>query len=442
MGTLTTSIRNFEALAEAIRSGSACIPITELTGGDASIPDPYFGSLVVEGDEAELRLRSHSNAAAKLHFKDFGKIGRQAPKFKELKCVLDGHFEVSVKSALSSTQSLCSESGAFHRYTFNDIVLTGSGERDNEASQVRIVSKIARSKLLFTNLTVSTRTACSLEGDIGDRWRRDGLGGEIPPYRYKIRQDSDDIVIEVMLLSGAKSLSAESDLKFLGALVLTFFWINGGHPYTYVSTHERSHELVESFIQPLKRNPRCKARLISSCDDGDLAAAVLDCGIRFFQAGGPLAEDLRLLLWQYRDATADDSISLGMLLQGCSLLEGLVGLVLRHSMGQSRSQIDKLKSPGQPLADKREGHAEARFHQAGIHLGFSWDLQLRPVFETWKRARNALAHGDFKEFSLNAQCPVLDSYRQIIQAFNGISLRLIGYKGRVRMDDWWYPVSD
>ena len=56
---LITSVSSIEELAKAVRSGNGCIPITKLTGGDARIPDPCFGSLVIDRDDFELRVRSY-----------------------------------------------------------------------------------------------------------------------------------------------------------------------------------------------------------------------------------------------------------------------------------------------------------------------------------------------------------------------------------------------
>ena len=39
-------------------------------------------------------------------------------------------------------------------------------------------------------------------------------------------------------------------------------------------------------------------------------------------------------------------------------------------------------------------------------------------------------------------CKLIDWYRQIIQAFNSIALRLIGYKGYDRLDNGWYAAGD
>jgi hypothetical protein len=188
------------------------------------------------------------------------------------------------------------------------------------------------------------------------------------------------------------------------------------------------------------RNPRSKAQLICAVNDGMVAAAIMESGIRFFSTESDLAKDLRLFLWQYRDATAEGSITMGQLLLACSLLEGLIGLTLRHPMSLGESAIAELPSPDP--SNNRKGTAEARFHHASRHLGFDWNTQVEPVFRTWKDIRNALAHGNLAEMEEHPGGKLIDCYCQIIQAFNAITLRLIGYKGGVLMDKGWFAAVD
>jgi hypothetical protein len=64
------------------------------------------------------------------------------------------------------------------------------------------------------------------------------------------------------------------------------------------------------------------------------------------------------------------------------------------------------------------------------------------VFQTWKGVRDALAHGNLAEMEQHSGGTLIDCYCQIIQAFNAIALRLIGYQGSVRMDKGWYAAVD
>jgi hypothetical protein len=303
-----------------------------------------------------------------------------------------------------------------------------------------MVSRIARSELEYKNVTLATTTACSLEGEVVQSWNRNALGGDIAPYRYKIQQEGEDLILLVKLLKGKTSLSSESDSRFMSALMVTFVWLNGGHPYAYCRSHRRDGMLAEGALQSVCSTPRSKAQLIRAVNDGTVASAIMECGIRFFSTESDFAKDLRLFLWQYRDATAEGSITLGKLLQACSLLEGLIGLTLRHPMGLSKSAIDKLTAPGAEIP--RNGTAEGRFFHANHHLEFDWNKQLEPVFRTWKEVRGALAHGNLAEMEQHSGGKLIDCYCQIVQAFNAIALRLIGYKGNVMMDKGWYAAGD
>jgi len=437
MSQLITSVTDFESLVKAIRSGNACIAITQLSGGKAGVPNPCFGALIVNGDMCEIRLRSVEEEGIKLHAGIFANGGDK--KLLDFQCVLDGHLEVGFKGAWAGNTNMIFASGVQINYGFNEIVCADKEVTDSIATEIQMVSKIARSELRYKNQTITTQTECSLEGEMGHSWKTESLAGDIPPYRYKIRQDKEDLELSLKLLDGYESLSAESDSLFMSAMILSFVWINGGHPYAYYRTHQRNGIQVEGVLQRLINNSQCKARLIASFNDGSVAAKIMESSINFFRAETPFSKDLRLFLWQYRDATAADTITVGMLLQACTLLEGLVGITLRHPLQLSKSKIEKLMMPGK--TDKRGGTGEARFNRAGVHLGFDWDTELYPVFTTWKNVRDALAHGNLAEFEKISSGSVIDSYRQIIQAFNAITLRLIGFKGSVLMNKGWFAAG-
>lgn len=439
MSKLITSVKNFNDLADAIRSGNACIPVTFLSGMEASVPHPFFGSLLAEDDKCLIVLRSLEEGAdglcARLRWSDPDKDDR----FAELDCILDGHLEVKLRDVRFGSSEMNTNSGVSLNLEFNEIACSQEESIGNHANDVRMVSKIARSKLNYMNLKLATNTACSLEGELASSWKRIALGGDLPPYRYKIQQEGEDLILSVKLLEGETSPSSESERRFMSALILTFVWLNGGHPYAYCRSHKRDGILVEGALQSIIRNPRSKNYLIRSGHDGIVATAIMESGIDFFSLDSEFAEDLRLFLWQYREATAEGSITLGMLLQACSLLEGLIGLTLRYPMKLSKNDIDSLVVPGQ--AKPRKGTAEARFLHVGNHLGFDWATQMEPVFRTWKSVRNALAHGNLAEMQQQDGRYIMDAYCQTIQAFNAIALRLIGYKGSVLMDKGWFAAS-
>jgi hypothetical protein len=440
MKKLITRIKSVETLGEAIRSGGACIPITALTDGDERIRIFDFGTLVVEGDDSELRLRSGPLISEVEIFDSLDYFCDSRRFIPALNCVLDGFLNVVVKNATISSSAPSANHGHSNHFEY-DTILVSDGECKNEkASDIVMVSKIARSKLNFDNLQRIVKTECSLDGELGTTFDRFGFGGDIPPYRYTIKQDESDLLIVVKLLSGGSSESEDSDRMFMEALILCFNWINGGHPYTYYRSHHRDEFLVEGVIQPLQLLPRSSPRLVRPKVGEASAKSIMECGIRFFSAKSPLSKDLELFLWQYQDATAEGPITLGMLLQGCTLLEGVVGLTLRHSIGLGSSAIDRLRMPGAAADPKRKSSAKEKYFHAGCHLGFDWDTEFEPAFKTWNAIRNSLAHGNIAEFENNNGDSMLESYRQVIQAFNSVTLRLIGYKGPVTMGKGWYAV--
>lgn len=440
MGKLITSVKNFAGLADAIRSGNSCIPVTRLSGMEASVPHPYFGSLVGDDGNCEIVLRSVEDEADQLSWKLCRSDPDKEGRFGVLECILDGHLEVKLKNARFGSTDMNSNAGCSLALEFNEIACGPDVAKSGPSSDVRMVSKIARSELLHMNVSIATKTECSLEGEIVHSWNPNALGGDIAPYRYKIQQQDEDLILRVQLLDGETSVSEECDRQFMSALIATFVWINGGHPYAYYRSHARDGILVEEALQSVRRNPRSKASVIRAANDGRIAAAIMESGIRFFSKESDFAKDLRLFLWQYRDATAEGSITLGKLLQACSLLEGLIGLILRHPMGLSKSAIDKLTLTG--TEGSRKGTAEGRFYRANNHLGFDWPTQFQPVFQTWKRVRGALAHGNLAEMDQHSGSTLIECYCQIIQAFNAITLRLISYQGSVQMDKGWYAAVD
>lgn len=390
--------------------------------------------MVFEDDSAVIRLR-FSNEEGESSLPDFGTL----KKLDKVRCVLDGHLEVLLRYVHQGSINSSSHKGRTVEYSFNEIAQVKGSMNPLPAAEIKMEGKIARSSLIHTNLEETITQECSLEGVVRNQWRRHGFGGDLSPYRYKITQEDDDIDFTVQLLNGFESPSPESDELFWSALILTFVWINGGHPYVYYRSWERDGELVESVIQPLQKNPVCKGRLLSSHNDGSQVSEVMNAGIEFFRNPSPLATDLRLFLWQYRDTTAAETITLSMLLQACSLLEGVIGLVLRHSMNLSENQINSLNFISS-IDNKTKRGAEARFYHAVIFLGIDWDNEFKPVYDTWKQVRNALAHGNLGEFWNGMGHPVLSSYPRIIQAFNVVVLKIIGYKGRTVLNTGWFAI--
>ncbi|QJE97989.1 hypothetical protein [Luteolibacter luteus] len=172
---------------------------------------------------------------------------------------------------------------------------------------------------------------------------------------------------------------------------------------------------------------------------GDVGPRLLSAAVPVLLSGTQLGNGIKLLLWQYREATRESSVTLGALLQLCALLEGAIGLVLRHKLGLSKSAIDKLPLPSGQVG--RPGVAEARFYEASTRLGFSWATEFGPVFQKWKDVRNSLAHGELMKIDRSSGRETLAKYHAVLQAFNAIILRAIDYKGSVSVDGNWYAVK-
>lgn len=440
MGNLITNVDSFENLASAIRSGNACIPVTELSGGDERIPKSCFGSLVVEGDETELRLRSSSQLDAKGVMDTLMLYSECRPLIPSLNCIVNGNLPVLVKH--STVSSSCPRIGGGTVLSLRFVTLEAESEEpeDSHSDRIRMLARIDRSVLHFNKLNVITTIECAQLGELESSLKQNGLGGEVPPYHYTIRADGPDIQIEVGLLKDHSSPSAVSDQAFMDALVTTLVWVNGGHPGRYYSAHWRDEKLLKAQIHPLGSVIRSRPRLVQPTFGVDEADKIMICGIKFFHGRSTLARDLKLLLWQYQDATAEGSIGLGMLLQACTLLEGIAGLTLRHSKKLSTKEIDELRMPGDSKGTKRKSYASERFFHAGDHLGFDWEDEFKPVVITWSHVRNALAHGDIGKIDFTKPEAILESYRQIIQAFNAMALKLIDYPGKVVMNKSWYPL--
>jgi hypothetical protein len=169
-------------------------------------------------------------------------IGEEKLELMELECVLDGHLEVRINGASVGPTGMSSDSGVRLKLSFNEITCGGSTDNPHAASEVRMFSKIAHTDLHNKNLTLEKESKCSLEGEIGRTWARDGLGGDISPYRYKIQQQGEDLILSVRLLGGETSVSEECDRRFMFALIATFVWINGGHPYVPITARTSGME--------------------------------------------------------------------------------------------------------------------------------------------------------------------------------------------------------
>jgi hypothetical protein len=439
MEKLITGVSSFDELAEAIRSGFACIPITDILGGDERIPASCSGLLVVEGEKTELRLRSNSKLSRLEVMESLLLYSEYRPLIPSLKCTVDGKFPIFIEHSNVAHSSPTVDCGT--TVTLRFVTIKSALEKAEEvtASSVYILARIDNSHLQFDNLSVTTTTECSQLGELGSSLERNGLGGDVSPYRYTIRADGPDLLIEIGLLEAEVSPSIKSDLKFLDSLVTTLVWVNGGHARKCFWKHSRDGNLISATIHPHERTTICRARLVQPTFGVNEAVQTMDCGIDFFCRGEPLAGDLKLLLWQYKDATCEGPIGLGMLLQSCTLLEGVAGLTLRHAMHLNSKMIDQLRMPGDKSGSKRKSYASERFFHAAVHLGFDWDSEMKPVVDTWTRVRNALAHGDIGKIDFTQPEGILESYRQIIVAFNAMALRLIGYPGSLVIGPRWYP---
>lgn len=439
MNEIITSVQSFESLSEALRSGRACIPVVELNGHEFS-PPFSFGSLVSEGERIELRVRSKPHASPG-DLMDSLVRDQNSPPVEELHFLLDGKIWIKTSNIFCGSHSRTESGGVCWNFGIGGLSLRCDPQISEMASGIAVTSKIATTELHFKNLTSKTVNECSLEGVIGSRYNVDRFGGDFGSYRYIFQQKDEDVIVVLTLTEGGKSKSQKSDMLTWRALMLGFFWMNGGRTQEHYRLHERDLAVVEGVILSLEGSTKSIPYLVKTKFCYEQAFEIMDSCLQFFSLENDFSEGLALLLWHYRDATREGPITLGMLLQSCTLLEGLVGLVLRHSMNLDDAAINKLRMPGTEGDKKRKSHAVEKFWNAYHSLGFDWHSEIANVYDRWNGVRNALAHGDLAKFEKDNPADILEDYRAVVQAFNSLALRAIGYKGRVKIDREWYAVS-
>lgn len=430
---MTTTIESADDLAEALRKGRLCVPATEIKFSEPRIEEGGLGMLIADGDQFYLQVRYFPVGEFSLN------DDRLSP-IDELELKADGRFLIKLLRARPEYTPMMSLAGRVQRFEIESVVMADEKLDAGEVDRVRITAKIARSTLHHHNLVQRTQSHCSLIGQTSQSASWTGLGGESVPYRYRITQEGEDLLIEVNLMDGHRSPSAEADSRFIEALLKTFVWMNGGQPFAYHFRHERGDRYRFDRLQPIKDRYTAKHRLLSTRNRSLLRRMIAEL-VAFFSQDSDLSKGLGEFLWQYHHANAEAPLTLGSLLQICTLLEGVIGLTLRHGMGLSYRQIEKLPPP--PSADSTQvGKAVARFYHASTHLGLDWEEEFKSIFELWKATRNRLAHGDLERFLRSQELGIVDRFWTINQAFNVISLRLAGFTGGVRLDGKCFAIQD
>jgi hypothetical protein len=229
-------------------------------------------------------------------------------------------------------------------------------------------------------------------------------------------------------------------------------------PYYY--EHETNGSLKNRWLRPMfTRDRGSLTPFWKAMQHSDLKCKTfLSVAAEFFSKPDKKLDAIKRLLWLFHDT---DSVQIPLptkLLSVCSLIEGLVTVLLDQRVNAAE-EFGAVKKEAITWASSNEGTSEER-HQRfwgrltgylkswGFvrpeekwralceNLGLPWEAQLKPVHDTWKKMRNPLAHGGQGEANASSAGDELTALSQIGGAFLVLIAAHIGYRGSIQISPY------
>ncbi|SHK08741.1 hypothetical protein SAMN02745181_3226 [Rubritalea squalenifaciens DSM 18772] len=438
MDKLRYEVKDFQALAECFRTGNAALSLTSLNLDGKPLATSQSAQLIInKSGMAFIRIRGSANPT-QLHAVAGSFLG-QPKKYQALSATIDHNISVKFESLSLSLRQISGDGTTTIEATFNS---ASSLETwcCNEPSSSFIKFWLPETELRSANDSTTIQRTSNQLGDLGGHGKLDSFIGEISPYRYRAFAAGDDLEVHIATLDGAKSPSAEDDKAFYRAFLEGFRWLNGGTPYVYHFTHRRDYTEAEEWCQVPKLEV-LKSRLISSSPYNEKATLLLERFVHFSLAHPERLKSLTTFLWQYRNAISGSHITWGDISQLAALNEGIAREILKHTGGYSKTKIEKLQAPINLDPKQHRGTAKARFYHACQLTDIDWST-FSPVFDTWKKSRDPLAHGDFSSVEDWLRKESIDTYRQLANSFNWLTLRYIDFPfDQIAFSNPWFPLD-
>lgn len=418
----TTTVRSYQSLLSAILEGDVCVPIKITRCPDGKLPMHSAGLFIATDQRIRLEFRDPNADIG-----DFFIESRSSP-VPWVHAIIDSAITVRLNQLDLVHQT--ASSGCPPHLTFSVFSLEHWNRRLRKgmARTVAMEFRIPSTKLEHKNTSRRVTEKWDDQLTESDSAKLISLTGQITPYAYSFRQESSDVLLLVKLLDENHSTSASNDTRFARQLIRCFNWINGGTPFEITCSHSRDHSKHEIFRRPWS-GENTRGRVAPPGRQEREVVEILGNMVPTLTRRNHLGKSLELLLWQYQQASG--RVTLGSLLQMCSLLEGLVGALLRCKYHISRPAINKLPPPS---GHGRRGTAECRFHELGRLAGFSWTTEMGPAYRSWKEVRNSLAHGNVLEIEKKHGVDIISHYHAVTQAFNALVLRAADFQGPVNLD--------
>ena len=297
-------------------------------------------------------------------------------------------------------------------------------------------------------------------GKESSSWNYDTLTGETSTYKFAFIQDdrNNDLRLVMRSKEDQPPLSEAEHLQKYETLSEAIAFVHGINAWPYRLQYWRAGSKAYDRLSAARPAPRTGHTPFSGLRHGVDMAGFLPKVAEFLEPATPFNNDLRTMMYLFRQAGAEGVHGKIGSLALCSLLESLTTVLFIHfglkapppatfaDFGARRADvltyIDGLADPNDSTLRLRDCvssaqptkrlKVEQKFEMVCHHLGLPWDGKMKLVKEAWEQLRNNLAHGDFREGeSITEQIYKADTLAKsrIAGGFNTVLLKLFGYNG-------------
>lgn len=288
--------------------------------------------------------------------------------------------------------------------------------RQPKEVQASFYASVADTDLLFANSGSESTTRRRFREQSTTKWSLDSLVGESERFEFEIRAEGADLAIEMVSKEGTPTLNVEQEASHLEALLDGMAILLGQNMQPWRQVHHRTSGYHRDRLRPrFSLKAGAMRPYHESRRDADEPARFIGRCIDYFAQKSETSDQLAKYLWQMRESSSGQLVTLHGVLHLCAIFEGLAGMLLRTRAGWSRTRLRK-----------KENTAEIRFQEIARHYGLPAGGFQRAI-SAWKSTRNTMAHGDLFSDSL-ADGKIIKIQWLVSAGILALALREIGWK--------------
>jgi hypothetical protein len=350
-----------------------------------------------------------------------------------------------------------------------DLLLQRIPKKKPRFPDVEFQASFLNCELVFANAGTDTKIKNDFLGK-GGGGALDTFIDRASDYDFGIIQKEKDLLVCLRSKQGFKSESISSDREKFQALLMGIGFTHGFQPWPYRTEYWRGGRKISDEIKPRRILPRTSYAPFDR-DIGIFSGRVkrnkknspTRLAARFFAIDDTFHQYINQLLFLFRETGGASFHIRTMAL--CSLFEGIISLVfeelkladklrasssyyaeyacLRSRLARrikrlaGKSGRQTLSRIANMLSSAQEFRVEDKFKAICQHFQLEYESEMVRHLDAWKRKRNPLMHGKWKETDEDFSDQAL-----IAGAINIVALKVMGYSGSMKFNAVAYEIKD